>query len=213
MRATSTREVVDALAATSEQQPGAGLINNYYPFNAEFCMTHQVMIPDNDSFICGQQFGESNHWMEGMDDGGQYVMNSNRIRQPFDFAGRTGNVVWDVDAKTEGSHSFWTEVWITDEPVQGRAPRPSGHPHLPPQRHDAAVRRRLVRRRPIRRANALREVVSFTNYQQTTYTVRSPCFATQDDHAEPLPAEGSPEPRRPMGVRPGWRQLPAASRA
>ena len=46
-------------------------------------------------------------------------MNSNRIRQPFDFANRTGNIVFDVDAKTEGPHSFWTEVWITDEPVQG----------------------------------------------------------------------------------------------
>ena len=65
-----------------------GLVNNYQPFNAEFCMTHQVRVADNDSFICGQQFGESNHWMEGMDDGGQYVMNSTanspavRLRRP-----------------------------------------------------------------------------------------------------------------------------------
>ena len=44
--------------------------------------------PDSDSYICGEQFGESNHWMESMDDNGQYVMNSTaypsavRLREP-----------------------------------------------------------------------------------------------------------------------------------
>jgi hypothetical protein len=168
--------------ASQNNNPAQGLINNYLPFNAEFCMTHQIMIPDQDSFICGQQFGESNHWMEGMDDGGQYVMNSNRIRQPFDFAGRTGNVVWSVDAKTEGSHSFWTEVWISDEPVQGPH---LDHPgtHMYPRNGMMLLFDADWCGPTNQTANALREIVSFTNYQPTTYTVRSPCFSTQDDHA------------------------------
>ena len=48
---------------------------------------------DQDSFICGAQFGESNHWMEALNDAGSYATNSARILQPFDFAGRTGNLV------------------------------------------------------------------------------------------------------------------------
>ena len=122
-----------------------GCINNYEPFDAEFCKTHQTRLADNDRFICGRQFGESNHWMEALDDGGAYIVNSLRARQPFDFAGRTGNVVWDVDAKTEGGHSFWPEVWLTDEPVPGPAHRWPRHPHLPSQRHHALIRCRLVR--------------------------------------------------------------------
>jgi hypothetical protein len=168
--------------ASQNNNPAQGLVNNYLPFNAEFCMTHQIRVPDNDSFICGQQFGESNHWMEGMDDGGQYVMNSMRSRQPFDFAGRTGNVVWDVDAKTEGSHSFWNEIWLTDEPVQG--------PHLDHPGTHIYPRNGMMLLfdadwcGPLNQTqNALREIVVFQNYQPTTYTVRSSCFATQDDHA------------------------------
>jgi hypothetical protein len=164
--------------------PHQGQLNNYAAFNAEFCMTHQMRQADNDSFICGEQFGESNHWMEGMNDNGQYAMNSARIRQPFDFAGRTGNVVWDVDAKTEGGHSFWNEVWITDEPVES--------PHLDHPGTHIFPRNGVMLLFDAdwcgdgygqQLHNALRQVTVFSNYQQTDYTVRSPCFTTQSDHA------------------------------
>ena len=164
--------------------PSQGLLDNYAPFNAEFCMTHQTRLADNDSFICGQQFGESNHWMEGMDDNGQYAMNSLMARQPFDFAGRTGNVVWDVDAKTEGGHSFWNEVWLTDEPVPA--------PHLDHPGTHTYPRNGVMLLFDgdwcgdgygQQLHNALRQITVFTNYQQTDYSVRGPCFTTQSDHA------------------------------
>ena len=142
-----------------------------------------MRLADNDSFICGQQFGESNHWMEGMADGGAYVLNSLRARQPFDFAGRTGNVVFDVDAKTEGSHSFWPEVWLTDEPVQGPHQDFPGT-HMYPRNGIEFLFNADWCPGATQSHNALRQIVVFNNYQPTIYDfLYSPCFTTQDDMA------------------------------
>jgi hypothetical protein len=44
-------------------------------------------------------------------------------KQPFDFAGRTGKVVFDVSDDSGGSHAAWPEFWITSAP----APDPFAH--------------------------------------------------------------------------------------
>jgi hypothetical protein len=44
-------------------------------------------------------------------------------KQPFDFAGRSGTVAFDVSNDTQGSHAAWPEFWITDTPV----PAPFNH--------------------------------------------------------------------------------------
>jgi len=44
-------------------------------------------------------------------------------KQPFDFAGRTGTVAFDVTNDTTGTHGAWPEFWITDQPI----PAPSSH--------------------------------------------------------------------------------------
>jgi hypothetical protein len=44
-------------------------------------------------------------------------------KQPFDFAGRTGTVAFDVSNDTQGSHAAWPEFWISDTPV----PTPFSH--------------------------------------------------------------------------------------
>ena len=117
-----------------------------------------------------------------MDDNGQYVNNSARIRQPFDFANRTGNIVFDVDAKTEGPHSFWNEVWITDLPVQGpHVDHPGTHSY--PRNGVGFVFDADWCGGALQSANALREIDTFTNYRETVNTVRSPCFTTQADMA------------------------------
>ncbi len=101
--------------------PSQGDVNIWRSTTAQFCLqTITNVLPPNDSFICGQQFGESNHWMEAFDDRyGRWIWNSARIRQPFDFAGRTGTIAFDVDMKsqTPTGHGWWLEVWVTDEPV------------------------------------------------------------------------------------------------
>jgi hypothetical protein len=38
-------------------------------------------------------------------------------KQPFDIAGRTGTVAFDVSDDTQGSHAAWPEFWYTDQPV------------------------------------------------------------------------------------------------
>ncbi len=98
--------------------PTQNLVNNYATVQAQFCKTTQTRLADNDSFICGAQFGESNHWMEAMNDNGEYASQGARVLQPFDFANRTGTIDFSVDAKSEGTHSSWPDIWITADPVQ-----------------------------------------------------------------------------------------------
>src|SRR5581483_9367686 len=38
-------------------------------------------------------------------------------KQPFDFAGRTGTVVFDVSDDSGGMHAAWPEFWVTNLPV------------------------------------------------------------------------------------------------
>src|SRR5262249_57048424 len=38
-------------------------------------------------------------------------------KQPFDIAGRTGVVVFDVSDDSHGDHRAWPEFWYTDKPV------------------------------------------------------------------------------------------------
>lgn len=64
---------------------------------------------------------------EAFDDQSAFGLNSMRIRQPFDFSGRTGVVSWDVDGKINplnSGHGWWFEVWITEDPS------PLPHVHL-----------------------------------------------------------------------------------
>ena len=44
-------------------------------------------------------------------------------KQPFDFAGRTGTVSFDVSNDTHGTHAAWPEFWLTDLPI----PTPFNH--------------------------------------------------------------------------------------
>lgn len=71
-----------------------------------------------DSEFCVNEDNEP-RWAEGFDDNTDFNYLSARIRQPFDFEDRTGTLQWQVDARTSGSHGWWTETWITADPVPG----------------------------------------------------------------------------------------------
>jgi hypothetical protein len=99
---------------------GSDMLNMFVPSDAMMCRDRVAgIVPPNDFFFCGPEFGESMHFMEAFNTGGSYVYNSARIRQPFDFEGRTGTIAFDVDAKTAGSHGWWIELWLSDEPIVG----------------------------------------------------------------------------------------------
>ena len=87
----------------------------------EHCLTRPTNVnAPLDSFFCGSEVPEPEHWMEAMNHGG-ITGNDARPRQPFDFTGRTGLIQYGVDAKTAGGHSWWLETWISD------APQPAVH--------------------------------------------------------------------------------------
>lgn len=71
-----------------------------------------------DSAFCVNEDNDP-RWTEGFNDNTSYNYLEARIRQPFDFAGRTGTLQWEADARTSGSHGWWVETWITEEPVPG----------------------------------------------------------------------------------------------
>jgi hypothetical protein len=92
--------------------PSQGQVMQWTPALLNRCINHiEVNAPD-DFAIC------NNHYMEAMNDGGDYIYNAIRAKQLFDFTGRTGKFVFEVDAKAAG-HGWWVETWIADEPVPG----------------------------------------------------------------------------------------------
>src|SRR5215471_9122783 len=96
-----------------------GQINTWTASDAMHCKTPVTgVLPPNDYFMCGPEFGESMHFMEALNDDSAYIYNSEMILQPFDFS-QTGTIAFDVDAKNSGSHGWWIEVWITPDPVPG----------------------------------------------------------------------------------------------
>src|SRR5882724_2953953 len=103
---------------SSNNIPFHGNVLTFYPTTAMFCEElKDAVVPDRDSFVCGEQFGRPNYWLTALNDAGAQAWLGPRALQPFDFAGRTGTVEWNVDAKTAGSHTYWTEFWIADEPA------------------------------------------------------------------------------------------------
>jgi len=167
---------------TQATNPSANLVNNYPAVNAEFCMTHQVRIAPKDSFICGEQFGESNHWMEAMNDQDSYVAQSGRIVQPFDFAGRTGTLDFSVDAKTAGSHSAWPDVWLTADPQQVPHEDFPGTHMFP--REGIQILLNADWCGAAGTGNAVRQINEYHNYKLVTHDfLYSPCFTTQGDMA------------------------------
>ena len=57
---------------------------------------------------------------EAFHDSGDFAFHSMLVRQPFDFAGRTGTIALDVELKFNPfnvGHGWWVEVWVVEDPV------------------------------------------------------------------------------------------------
>lgn len=93
----------------------ADLVNTFYPSTMIGCSGGTVS-PPRDVQVCGGQLHESTY-----DNGGQTTL-AMYPKQPFDIAGRTGTVAFDVTSDTSGPHAAWPEFWYTDQPV----PAPHG---------------------------------------------------------------------------------------
>lgn len=80
------------------------------------CGAAQVVTPPNDVRTCGGRL------LEAVSDAGGQTTLAMYPKQPFDIAGRTGTVTFDVSADSLGPHAAWPEFWWTDQPV----PAPHG---------------------------------------------------------------------------------------
>jgi hypothetical protein len=70
------------------------------------------LLPPDDVRVCAGQLNEV-IGPEGL------PINSFMARQLFDFTGRTGTIVFDVDAKRNDGwdgHGWWLEMWLTEDP-------------------------------------------------------------------------------------------------
>jgi hypothetical protein len=86
--------------------------------------TTPTVTPPNDIVICNGQLREaSNDDPSGVFEAGTVTTLAMYPKQPFDFAGRTGTVSFDVSNDTHTGHSAWPEFWMSDLPV----PAPFSH--------------------------------------------------------------------------------------
>lgn len=75
------------------------------------CGQSGTFAPPTDIKICNGVM------QEGTNSGFGVVSLAMYPKQPFDFAGRTGTVSFDVSLDSRGNHDVWPEFWLTDKPV------------------------------------------------------------------------------------------------
>ena len=84
----------------------------------------------NDVKICNGRL------IEAVQDGGNdsKTMLAMYPKQPFNWAGRTGTIVFDVSSDSDGPHTAWPELWVTSLPI----PAPGADDHGEPQTASAS---------------------------------------------------------------------------
>jgi hypothetical protein len=102
---------------------GQGQYNAWASTQLVTCTGTVTVTAPKDIMICNGQLREaSNDNPTGGFDDGTVTTLAMYPKQPFDFAGRTGTVSFDV-SNDAGPHGAWPEFWLTDAPV----PSPFNH--------------------------------------------------------------------------------------
>lgn len=74
-------------------------------------------LPPYDTRICDSNSAIQSRFLKTATGAQNYGSNSYRIRQPFDFAGRTGTIAFDADPTTVGLMG-WIAIAVTEDPIQ-----------------------------------------------------------------------------------------------
>jgi len=90
---------------------GQGQYYDASPTIMEKCGQSIQVQPPNDIAICNGQLVDAQFDQHGVTTVAMYP------KQPFDIAGRTGTVAFDVSDDSHGSHRAWPEFWYTNKPV------------------------------------------------------------------------------------------------
>jgi hypothetical protein len=97
---------------------GQGTANAAPPTSLIGCGGASTVLPPHDVIICNGQLHEAtNDNASGVFEAGGVTVLAMYPKQPFDFAGRTGTIGFDVGNDTHGMHAAWPELWVTDKPV------------------------------------------------------------------------------------------------
>lgn len=75
------------------------------------CNGTTVVQPPGDVIVCNGQLREATNDGTGVTALAMYP------KQPFDFADRTGTITFDVSNDSQGMHTAWPELWMSDQPV------------------------------------------------------------------------------------------------
>jgi len=97
--------------STGNNNFGQHLLNAWGSTALQTCGGTTTVWPENDIIVCNGQVREAVNDLHTVTTLAMYP------KQPFDWAGRTGIVTFDVSNDTRGSHSQWPEFWISDQPV------------------------------------------------------------------------------------------------
>lgn len=97
--------------ATSSDNPSQGDRYHWSGSTMNRCGTNVAVNTPRDVQICNGLLVES------VNDGGGQTNLAMYPRQPFDIAGRTGKVAFDVSADSQGPHAAWPAFVYTDQPV------------------------------------------------------------------------------------------------
>jgi len=100
-----------ASRTTSDDNPTQGSNYHWNTSTLNRCGSNVTVGPARDIQICNGLLVESDN------DNGAVNVLAMYPKQPFDFAGRTGVVAFDVGNDTQGSHMAWPEFLLTDQPV------------------------------------------------------------------------------------------------
>jgi len=90
---------------------GQGQYDDVAPALMHRCGDDVTVMATNDVVVCN---GEA---VDAVDDQHGVTSLAMYPKQPFDIAGRTGTVTFDVSDDSHGSHRAWPEFWYTDQPV------------------------------------------------------------------------------------------------
>jgi hypothetical protein len=142
--------------------------------------------PDQDTLVCEPTAEvKTNHLLVAVA-AQNYGQNAYRIRQPFDFAGRTGKVVFDAQGFIYNFLLGWVSVEISEDPLNA----PSFSIGSPGQNNDEGgiIPRNALEVQfanndcglPMQTAVAVRMVNVITNYQDSPVMPKSPvCMTTK----------------------------------
>jgi hypothetical protein len=89
------------------------------PVRIQMCDgTTPAVTSPKDVVICNGQLREASNDNPTLQfDAGGVTALAMYPKQPFDWAGRTGTVSFDLSNDTQGEHAAWPEFWISDLPV------------------------------------------------------------------------------------------------